>query len=89
MPIDNCGEIISATLDFTEENCNIQLDFKNGESFSFEAGLTEIKKTDSYDTHVVSMQPFDENIPRKRVFVFQFNKNVKKQLDTSQAKIRL
>lgn len=59
MPIDNCGEIISATLDFTEENCNIQLDFKNGESFSFEAGLTEIKKTDCYDTHVVSMQPQD------------------------------
>ncbi|MBO5879575.1 MAG: serine hydrolase [Clostridia bacterium] len=57
--IENCKEVISATLDFKEELCHILLEFKNGESFAFDAGLKEIKKTDCYDTHVVSMQPRD------------------------------
>lgn len=57
--LENSAEVIAATLDFNEELCHILLEFKNGETFAFDAGLKEIKKTDCYNTHVVSMQPQD------------------------------
>lgn len=57
--LENCKEIASVSLDFSDDACKVVMNFKNGTDFTFDAGLKEIRKTDCYDTHVVSMQPQD------------------------------
>jgi len=58
--LSDCGEIISAKLDFSTEACHVLLNFKNGSCFEFDAGLKDFAYTDCPDTHVVSLQPKDD-----------------------------
>ena len=57
--VKDCGEVNSVNLDFNDDVCHILLNFKNGFSFEFDAGLKDFAYTDCQKTHVVSLQPED------------------------------
>jgi hypothetical protein len=39
--VADCGEVVSATTEFTEDVCNISLGLRNGEKFEIQAGLKD------------------------------------------------
>jgi len=57
--LENCGAIQTAALNFTDDVCHIALNFNNGHSFVFDAGLKTAAYTDCEDTYIVSLQPKD------------------------------
>ncbi len=60
--LTDCGEVVSATTEFTDDVCDIILGLSNGEEFRIQAGLKDYAYTECKNTRVVSMQPKDDAV---------------------------